>query len=167
MSEQYFDCRRILVPLDGSLLAEAACPFAIGVAQLSGADILLARVVEWYWPPLAEEAGVEGGRSLEEAEEQICQQYLDGLVERYKDVGVKLSTGIARGDAASCLARLADTNNVDLIVMTTRGQGGFKRLALGSVADQLLHRAKQPIMLVSAAALQAQQGRLGRRLAGA
>jgi nucleotide-binding universal stress UspA family protein len=137
---------RLLVPLDGSPLAEAALGPAGEVADALGAELVLLRVVEpadgfaalgtAYLP--AKSHGV-----LDEA-----QAYLDGISTSPSMAGRMTSRRIAAGDPAAKIAAVARDENVDLIVMSTHGSGGLARLTMGSVATSVLHRAATPMLLV-------------------
>jgi nucleotide-binding universal stress UspA family protein len=137
---------RLMVPLDGSPLAEAALGPAGEVADALSAELVLLRVVEpadgfaaletTYLP--AQSQGV-----LDEA-----QAYVDGISTSPSMAGLKTTRRIAAGDPAAKIAAVARDEDVDLIVMATHGSGGLTRLTMGSVATSVLHRATMPLLLV-------------------
>ena len=143
-------CQRILVPLDGSPVAEQILPTVTTLAQSLGAQLILFQVPiahvsgwmtgEWYLP-------VQG--VLETAEED-AQAYLCAAAKDLREQGldVVIATGI--GSVANCIVEYADANQVDLIAMCTHGRTGLARWALGSVADRVLRAGDKPILLVRA-----------------
>jgi nucleotide-binding universal stress UspA family protein len=143
-------CRRILVPLDGSLLAEQILPVVTQVAETLDAELTLFQVPiahvsgwmtgEWYLP-------VQG--VLETAEEDAAA-YLESVAGGLRERGLETSTATAIGSVANCIIDYAEVNRVDLIAMCTHGRTGLARWALGSVADRVLRAGSTPILLVRA-----------------
>ena len=134
---------RILVPLDGSLLAEAALTNAADLAQLSGAQLLLLRAAEAHTFPGVDpvEAQIKVVREGEE--------YLAGVVDRLAALGLAdVKASVWYGPAAYAIVEAARANQVDLIVMTTHGRSGLGRLILGSVAEAVLRGTTTPILLL-------------------
>jgi nucleotide-binding universal stress UspA family protein len=127
--------KRILIPLDGSALAEAALPAARAVARLTGASVMVMQAVE------APETGEDGAAPGAAA-------YLAAVAGRLADDGVIVCTHVATGPAA--LAIIEAAGEADLTVMATHGRGGVGRWALGSVADQVMQGAPSPVLLVRA-----------------
>ena len=137
--------RSILVPLDGSSVAEQALPVAVAIAERGRCKIKLVLVHQ----PLS---GVEPGPAytkLELAMEKANRDYLRSVVARYRDrLGRALSSAVLEGPVAATLARYARELSSDLLVMTTHGRGGIRRAWLGSVADQLIRTSEVPILVV-------------------
>jgi nucleotide-binding universal stress UspA family protein len=148
--QQPMGCRRILVPLDGSPLAEQILPTVTAVAHALSAELILFQVLisqvfgmmagEWYFSA----QGV-----LDAAEEQ-AQAYLSGIASRLEEHGLEGSIATCVGPVASCIVEYAEANQVDLIAMCTHGRTGLARWALGSVADRVLRAGGTPILLVRA-----------------
>lgn len=138
--------RTILVPLDGSELAEQALPLAQHVAAATGAELELVRV---HVPPTAwdiyADAMAAGPEVHDSAPVEVA--YLEEQARKARQVGLTVNTTLLDGDVAPAIARRARAV-ADLIVMTTHGRGPFSRLWLGSVADRLLRSLEQPILLV-------------------
>ena len=135
----------ILVPLDGSLLAEAALPRAIELAGSSGARLLLLRAAEAYTLPGIDPTDAQV-RVVEEAEAYLAQ-----VAERLKMYGLpKVETSVWYGPAPYAIVEGARFHKVDLIVMTTHGRSGLGRLILGSVAESVLRGTTTPILLIRA-----------------
>lgn len=144
--------RRILVPLDGSILATAALPYAIRLARLCDADVTLLMVV----PPI--EAVIEGPAetisidSQWETRSAQALRYLSVLCEKPECRGARTHTAVSMGRAAETILTYADSQKSDVIVMTTHGRSGLDRWVWGSVADKVLHAARVPVLLVRSGA---------------
>jgi len=133
----------ILVPLDGSFLAEAALPQAIDLAGTSGARLLLLRAAEAHTLPGADPTEAQV-RVVEEAE-----AYLAEVAGRLATYGLrKVESSVWYGPAARAIVEAASFHSVDLIVMTTHGRSGIGRLILGSVAESVLRGTTRPILLI-------------------
>jgi nucleotide-binding universal stress UspA family protein len=142
----------ILVPLDGSDLAERAAPVAAELARKAGAALELVHV---HVPLPAEPIYVDGLPVLDEhlhpLRKRHEQVYLDRAVERLA-AGVTARGVILEGGAASALAAHARNAGAALVVMTTHGRGGLERAWLGSVAEALVRLSPVPVLLVRPAA---------------
>lgn len=139
----------ILVPLDGSKTAEAALPHAFGLAKLNGAAVTRSSVV----PPI-EDVIVIGAEPIYideqlAAKKQRALWYLDSVRERQRD-GLTIRTAVETGPVASTIIDYAARESVDLIVLATHGRSGVQRWLLGSVAEKVLHAARQTVLLVRA-----------------
>ena len=136
--------RTILVPLDGSRLAELVLPHARRLATLMNATLLLVRVAQtWSVRSDPREPQVP---SIVEAE-----HYLRQVEQALTRDGFTVRTKVMYDDATHAILRAATTDGVDLIMMSTHGRSGVGRAVLGSVADQVLHAATAPVLLVRAA----------------
>jgi nucleotide-binding universal stress UspA family protein len=136
---------KIMVPLDGSMLAEAALSTACDFAARDGATISLLRAAEALTRPGADavEAQVT---AVKEAEE-----YLAAVVRRLADKGFKrVEPHVWYGPAAAAIVEAASAQKADLIVMCTHGRSGLGRLVLGSVAESVLRGTTTPILIVRA-----------------
>lgn len=149
----------LLVPLDGSALAEQALPVALELARESGATVHLVRVVEPYWRSLAAAMGVATAYvppsdSAEVEQDMIdeARAYLDGIARQQRRVGARVAWEVRTGPAAPEILRAASTIGADLVIVSSHGRGGLQRLALGSVADVLVRTGPAPVMLVPRAA---------------
>jgi nucleotide-binding universal stress UspA family protein len=133
---------RILVPLDGSALAESAISKAMELAG-DGSTLLLLRAAEAHTLPGVDptEAQVEVVREAEE--------YLASAAARIGTPrGTKVETSVWYGPAASAIIDAARLRKADLIVMSTHGRSGVGRLILGSVAESVLRGTVTPILLL-------------------
>jgi nucleotide-binding universal stress UspA family protein len=133
----------ILVPLDGSELAETALPRAIDLARTAGARLLLLRAAEAHTPPGLDPAEAQI-RVVEEAE-----GYLASTAARVRSAGVAtVETAAWYGAPAFAIVEAARLHAVDMIVMTTHGRSGLARLVFGSVAESVLRSTATPLLLI-------------------
>jgi nucleotide-binding universal stress UspA family protein len=135
---------KILVPLDGSALAEAALPTAIELlADRPLATLRLLRAVAASALPGGDPVEAQV-RVMREAEE-----YLDSMATRLTGSGVKgVKTSVWYGPPAPAIVEAAQVGEVDIIVMSTHGRSGLGRLVLGSVAESVLRSTHTPILLI-------------------
>ncbi|MCD6351920.1 MAG: universal stress protein [Armatimonadetes bacterium] len=143
--------KRVLVPLDGSELAERALKHAVDLAAAFGATLELVRVV-----PVAPLEVARGGAMTDlEAEVAEAREYLEGLRQRLADSGLQVLSTVRQGDVAEELIQHAQTSQCDLIVMSTHGRSGLARWVYGSIADRVLRYGLQtvPAILVVSSAL--------------
>lgn len=135
---------KILVPLDGSALAEAALAKAAEIAKMApSASILLLR---------AAEASALAGRDPIEAQVAVVREaedYLEAVAAQLRAEGVKdVTTSVWYGPPAPAIVEAADVAHADLVVMSTHGRSGIGRLFLGSVAESVLRATHVPILLL-------------------
>ncbi|MBC8275346.1 MAG: universal stress protein [Chloroflexi bacterium] len=128
--------RRVLVPLDGSELAERAIPYAKNLAKTKGSEVILFTV---------------SIASVEQLDRPI-KAYLELNANELRSHGIKASTAIAYGNVADEIIKFADKNKVDLIIISTHGHSGIKRWVLGSVALKVLYGTCVPVLLVKSRA---------------
>ena len=139
--------RHILVPLDGSSLAERVLGPAADLAEATGARLTLLRVLN--------EPALLGPRIQPvmpdrlEAERTDAMDYLGGVADGLRADGLEVSVLARPGSSAPrTIAKVAETEGVDLIAMATHGYGGLRRTLVGSVADTLLHTVALPMLLL-------------------
>ena len=144
--------KRILVPLDGSQLAEGALSHAGMVARLCDAEMTLLIVV----PPIKEVIETTTERfSIDEQWETRKSQalrYLASLRERSECHGLRIHTEVEIGPVAETILNYAENRAVDLIVITTHGRSGIQRWVWGSTAEKVLRAARTTVMLVRSGA---------------
>ena len=140
--------QRILVPLDGSTLAEETLPHAATHAAQFGSEILLLKVLEPLPEPSMAGRGVV--RSAEAATAQLAQDDLEGVAAGLREQGIPPQTATTEGKPYVEIIRFAEQNEIDLIVMSTRGHSGLSRWLLGSVVDRVVRGATVPLLLVQA-----------------
>jgi nucleotide-binding universal stress UspA family protein len=138
----------ILVPLDGSDLAERAVPVAAHLARGAGADLRLLHV---HVPITAEPIHVDGLPVIDERMHSLRreheQAYLDGASHRLAP-DVAVAAALLDGPVTTAITEYAQRNGAGLIVMATHGRGGLERAWLGSVADEMVRVSPIPLLLV-------------------
>ena len=135
--------RRILVPLDGSRLAEWSLPPAVSLALRLGARLALLHVTERDAP-----ATVHGERHLSNVGES--DRYLAEVAAKCAAAGVETETHVhpnPEGNVPQSIVAHAANLDADLIVLATHGAGGARRALFGSVAQQVLRRGNRPVFL--------------------
>jgi nucleotide-binding universal stress UspA family protein len=141
---------QILVPLDGSPLAESALGPARRLATLLGAELVLIQVVAPVIvatdPPLPYPAGIE--EELTRIRLDQAQDYLDDAVEQLREQGLT-ATGVAVAgiDVPATILQLARAPRVGLLALATHGRSGLSRMFLGSVTDKLIRGAEVPVLV--------------------
>jgi nucleotide-binding universal stress UspA family protein len=139
----------LLVPLDGSSIAEEALPAAAAIAHRTRARLHLATVIQPVpaFLPTGEEPIV--GPEIEKELQDQAGEYLGSTAEALGTThGLEVSYAVLDGAPAQALADHARAKRVGLIVLTTHGHTGRNRLWLGSVADRLLRWVKVPVLLL-------------------
>jgi len=141
--------QKILVPLDGSKLAEKALPYAETFAQNFEAEL----IVVWALQPqplvAVSDYGVASYNTIIEDEEREATDYLDHLQTELRSRNILVRTTIIKGHSvADAIVDLASQEEVDFIVKTTHGRSGLSRWIYGSVATKVLQQAPCPIFLV-------------------
>lgn len=140
--------RRILLPLDGSPLAEQALPHAMSQAVCCGAELILLRVVEPF--PQVRSLSVSDLEQIRKQTEDWASEYLERVSKGPKERGIPLQTAMVEGQPHQAILQFAETHQVDLIVICTRGRSGISRWLMGSVADRVVRGATVPVLLVRA-----------------
>jgi nucleotide-binding universal stress UspA family protein len=139
--------RRLLVPLDGSRLAEAVLTIAERLGQDSQAMVILLHVLERAAP-----AAVHGEHHLQRRNE--ADAYLAEVAARLRaqNIAVEIHTHeVPEGDVPRSIVAHAAEERADLILLCTHGSGGVRELLFGSVAQQVLKRGTVPVLLARAA----------------
>lgn len=131
--------RNILLPVDGSDLAELAVAPSLEVADLFECRVLLLRVVE-------PRKNADESHEIEEA-----RHHLQGIGREFERKGVQTHTMVEKGDPVQEILKTLRFHQADLVVMTTHGRSGLSRLVTGSVTEQVLRRATVPLLVVRAA----------------
>ena len=139
---------RILVPLDGSRLAEATLPVAARLAAAFGSDLVLLHVLE-----RDARSTVHGDRHL--TDRGTAEEYLRGIADDLRSRGVAAAFhvhDVPQADVAASVAEHGAEERADLIVLCTHGRGGVRGFLWGSIAQQVLRRGSTPVLLVRAPA---------------
>jgi len=146
----------MLVPLDGSELAELVIPHVEALAKQLGpklVDVVLLRVCELPvvssdYPPTADLTWEEHQAHEMARPTTVCEEYLAGVQEQLEGVGLRARSVVLKGKPADEITDYANKNLVNLIVMSTHGRSGIGRWAYGNVADRVLLGVSSPIFLV-------------------
>jgi len=133
---------KILVPLDGSEVAEKILGQVVDLARLTGAEIVLLRVALARTFPGADPTD----KQVEVVDR--AEKYLAGVKEKLEKEGLKVSVHVRYGHDAGEI--LEHAQEVDLVAMSTHGRTGLGRWALGSVAERVLRHSPKPVLLVRA-----------------
>jgi nucleotide-binding universal stress UspA family protein len=136
--------QRILVPLDGSPLAEQALPWVRQIAAEALAQVVLLTVL----PPPG--TGPAPPPAVAVAQAGSAETYLGEIKARMTAPGVQVTMRVTHGDPATEIGRVTEEVGADLIVMATHGRTGLPRLRLGSVATKVVQASAAPILLVRA-----------------
>jgi nucleotide-binding universal stress UspA family protein len=140
--------QHVLIPLDGSALAEAIVKHAVGLGTLMNAEYTLLQAID---PLIGEHTvppyGVGISRAAFEEVRAEAQGYLERVAGQLRARSVQVQTQLVVAEPAAAILEYAREHAVDLIAIATHGRGGLGRVLLGSVADAVLRGAGAPILL--------------------
>ena len=146
---------RILIPLDGSRIGEAALPYVEGlVSKLSPrvkVELTLLQIVSLLTHYVAAGEAAVPIVYTEREMEQIQQQardYLNKVGGNIKSKKVTVKIRVEIGNAVEEIIKVADEINADLVAMSTHGRHGISRWAFGSVTDRVLRGGHKPVLVV-------------------
>ncbi len=152
---------KIMVPLDGSELAECVIPHVESLVRgCSTGHVTFIRVVEPVHIPTSPET--EGSaifstrdaqrlrNNVESENMEIAEEYVTRIAARNRYPGTEVEARVIMGKPAETLAEFAEQNGIDLIVIATHGLSGISRWVWGSVADRILRAACVPVLMVRA-----------------
>lgn len=150
---------KIMVPLDGSRFSNRALQYATDLAPRYGASLLLVQVVEpttivpaidptGLSSPVATRYSVETAVQQDKLNLSKVKRYLAGKVRDLKDDGISAEYKALQGEPAAEIIKLGKKEKVDLIVMATHGRSGFRRAIMGSVADKVIRKSGDPVLVV-------------------
>lgn len=139
--------KKILVPLDGSKFAEAVLPHVQTLAKDEGAEIILLTIpaipsVEF----IARNPGLT--RNAIEETEVKTGKYLEAEITNLKNKGAKVRGILREGPISETILQVADEVHADMIAMSTHSRTGISHWLMGSVADEVVHNAHVPVILV-------------------
>jgi nucleotide-binding universal stress UspA family protein len=143
------EIKHILVPLDGSALAERILPPATALGALTNAAYTLLHVIAldavadyaMDWPIARSEAGTLAALRAD------AQTYLDRVAERLGAQSLAVHTAVIGGQAAPAILEYARDHGIDLVALATHGRSGAARILLGSIADKTVRGATTPVLL--------------------
>lgn len=141
--------QRILVPLDGSTVAEAAVEPALALARVVGGSLTLLSVVVPFFPPgsLAVASTMPPAIEIEPMIDQ-ANAYLAGVAERLRTESLTVHTHVSlHTNPGTAILDFAAEHGMELVALSTRGRGGVSRLVLGSVADKVIRGSSVPVLV--------------------
>ncbi len=152
---------KVLVPLDGSELAECVLPHLETILDGCGVkQIVFVRVVEPVSLPVGtftdgsavftEDDAKRTRENIDARNEAEAREYLESVVKRYKSRGLELDTALLKGKAADELIDYIKESDADLTIIASHGRSGIGRWIYGSVAERLLRSVCIPILMVRA-----------------
>ncbi|MET3141351.1 UNVERIFIED_ORG: nucleotide-binding universal stress UspA family protein [Arthrobacter sp. UYEF10] len=133
---------RILAGVDGSAPSRLALEWAVTEARLRHGQVRV--VTAWEFPPVT--VGMEGLVRDPDVFPQTARRLQNEALQRVDSEGVTVTGDVVQGNAADVLLRAAE--NADLLIVGSRGLGGFTGLLLGSVSTQVLHHSPCPVLVV-------------------
>lgn len=139
--------KKILVPLDGSSASEIILSQVEEIAVMCGSSLYFLEVLE----PLPQHAAAVAPGVLAEGAGQRAADithYVQALAEQYRARGIAAEGIVRRGGIVDVILHAADELGVDLIAMASHGYKGFSRFVYGSVAADVLHRARVPVLIL-------------------
>ncbi len=139
--------KKILVPLDGSPMAEAVLPYVRHMAVEDGAEVELLTITTVPLAAYPIDAPLDLAQLIKQQHE-ASEQYLRKVSNAIDHDGIKVTPLISEGPIAEEILSHAESTGADLIAMSTHGRSGISRWLMGSVADKVLHGAKVPVLLV-------------------
>jgi len=143
--------KKVMVPLDGSGLAECVLPHVEIIVRGNMAEsIVFVRVVEPYILPVTAGDYISPSvwTKIETEQRSAAESYLDMLIKKLDYGKVTIKTEVLEGSTAQSLIDYTAKTGVDLVVIATHGRSGIGRWVWGSVAERLLHATTVPVLIV-------------------
>ncbi len=148
--------KKVLVPLDGSKVAESALAHIKNMAWEGSIEkVILLTITQVKFPVpdiVLPEVGILQGldsKEPQQAELNRYRNYLKRMKNQLRSEGIKAEAVVSEGnDPAKNTVDFCEENNVDLIVIATHGYRGMKKLFLGSVASKVMHESRIPVLLI-------------------
>jgi nucleotide-binding universal stress UspA family protein len=142
--------RKIMVPLDGSQVAECVIPHIEAIAGKTAARVDLVTVVEPLDIPTRGQIAISDDeiKQIDNEGKNEATKYLKQVASRLTGAGVNADTVILTGKPADSIVSYAVNNGVDLIIMATHGRSGISKIFWGSVAEKILRATSIPVLLI-------------------
>ena len=142
--------KKILVPLDGSELAECVLPHVESITKGCGVEtVVFLRVIDTDMPSAIDAYLTEEQRKeADHGTEMAVKKYLNQIVSQVQLGKVDLQTQSISGKVAESIVGYAAENSIDLIVIATHGRSGVSRWVMGSVADRVLRATCIPVLMI-------------------
>jgi nucleotide-binding universal stress UspA family protein len=138
---------KILVPLDGSALAQTILPYVMALAKGFRSRVILFHVAETALDLEAPEQKTYVDETVERIR-PLAENYLAGVVDEFRKEGIDVEANVVKGRAAAQIVGYAEQEDVGLIALSTHGRSGLARLVMGSGIDKILRACEQPVLLV-------------------
>lgn len=135
---------QVLLPTDGSDASQSAIEYAVSTAARHSATLHTLHVID-AGPDSTEDT--TGGLSADELNQE-AKSYVESVTEQADDAGVAVEASIESGVAHRSIIEYVDANDIDLVVMGTRGRSGIHRFLLGSVAEKVIRTVDAPVMTI-------------------
>ena len=144
---QYKQCEKILIATDGSENAKNASSYAFALAKMSGAVLYTLYIV----PNVSMYAGIRDVSWAESMNEHFIKEGEESnkeVVDEGKALGIEVKSFLLEGNPGEEIVDFAESNDIDMIVMGTRGVTGVNRFLIGSVAENVVRHSKKPVLVV-------------------
>jgi nucleotide-binding universal stress UspA family protein len=138
---------KILVPLDGSPLAQVVLPYVMLMAKGFDSRVILFHVAETALDHEAPEHKAYAHETMERIR-PLAENYLAGVADQLREEDIEVETKVVKGKAVAQIVEEAEQEKVGLVAMSTHGRSGLARLVMGSQIDRILHACEQPVLLV-------------------
>ena len=138
--------KKILLPTDGSEHAEKTVQYAIDLAKSLGASVDV--MYAYQSVSLLRKRAAAMMEEYKQIMEEDAREIVSEVAARLKAEGIKVTAVVVEGAAADAILRAAEDSKPDVIVMGSRGEGGFANMLLGGVAEHVIHYSKVPVLIV-------------------
>ena len=144
--------KKILVPLDGSKLAECVLPHVASIIKgCQAPEVIFVRVVEPFQvPPGDFVLSADEAKQLDERHKAEAESYLSRIASQAGYEGAEVKWEVIVGKVSDSLADYVRHSGADIVVMATHGRSGVSRWVFGSVAERVLRSAGVPVLMVRA-----------------
>ncbi|MCJ8499535.1 universal stress protein [Desulfatitalea alkaliphila] len=145
--------KKVMVPLDGSALAECVFPHVEAFVEgFKLSDVIFVRVVDPDKTLSSAEDYADLARlaEFEKLQTSPAKKYIQKIRERFNHMSASVHSEVLEGRIADSLIEFADKKGVDVIIIATHGRSGASRWLMGSIADKLIRSAKIPVFIVRA-----------------
>ena len=141
--------KRVIVPLDGSPLAEGVIPWVKELADRLYLEVLLVRVVQFpAWPYSGDDGPPLDTTAIEEELESEAARYLENIGHGLQESGIRTEWTVLRGSPQTKIIEFPQEVAESMMALSTHGRSGLGRVLIGSVADKVIRSLKVPVMVV-------------------
>lgn len=142
--------KKILIPLDGSKLAESALAHGESLALKYGAELILLQVVRPPAVTAREPAEIMMFQENMKGLQKEAEAYLNALKGEFREKKIRADIHVGLGPVVTEIVEAADARSVDLVIIASHGRTGLGRVFFGSVASGVLNRIEKPLMVIRA-----------------